>query len=127
MARANVTVDVRHISPAISLIDIEGTVILFAEQRLMEAHDEAALPTTRVIILNFSGLDYMCGGIGLLILLLRHVTYQKQRLLSYGLSDHYRHIFTLTRFNEMIPIHESEAEALATQEGERVLMRHLPS
>lgn len=86
---------------------------VFAEQRLMEAYDEAALPTTCVIMVNFGGLDYLCSGMGLLILLLKRATRQKQRLLSYGLSDHYRSIFTLTRLCEVIPIYESEAEALA--------------
>lgn len=113
MAQAPITLGVRHISPAISLIDIQGAVTLFAEQRLMEAYDEAALPTTCVIMVNFGGLDSLCSGMGLLILLLKRATRQKQRLLSYGLSDHYRSIFTLTRLCEVIPLYESEAEALA--------------
>jgi len=38
---------------------------------------------------------------------------QRQRLLAYGLSEHYRQIFDLTRLNEAIGIYSSEAEALA--------------
>ena len=38
---------------------------------------------------------------------------QHQRMLAYGLSDHYRQIFELTRLDEAVGIHDSEAEALA--------------
>lgn len=35
-----------------------------------------------------------------------------QRLTAIGLSDHYRHIFALTRLEEAIPIFGTEAEAV---------------
>jgi len=53
------------------------------------------------------------SGIGLLVTLLIRANRQKQRLLAYGLSDHYRQIFDLTRLNEAIIIFNSEADALA--------------
>jgi anti-anti-sigma factor len=66
------------------------------------------------IILNFSGLEYMnSSGIGLLVTLLIRVNRQKQKLLAYGLSEHYRQIFELTRLNEAIGIYATEAEALS--------------
>ena len=58
------------------------------------------------MILNFSGLEYMnSGGIGLLVTLLVRANRQKQRLLAYGLTDHYRQIFELTRLDEAIGIY----------------------
>ena len=36
--------------------------------------------------------------------------------MAVGLSDHYTHIFELTRLNEAIPVFESEAQALAAAE-----------
>jgi len=53
------------------------------------------------------------SGIGLLVTLLIRVNRQKQRMLSYGLSDHYQQIFQLTRLNEAIGIYNDEAGALA--------------
>ena len=38
---------------------------------------------------------------------------QKQRLLAFGLTEHYRQIFQLTRLDEAIGIHGSESEAIA--------------
>ena len=52
-------------------------------------------------------------SIGLLVTLLIRTQRQKQRLLAYGLSEHYQQIFELTRLNEAITIYNGEGEALA--------------
>ncbi len=113
MTQANMRGNVRVISPKTSVIDIQGDVTIAAESAMMEAFTTAGTPTTRTIILNFTGLDYMnSSGIGLLVTLLIRANRQKQRVMAYGLSEHYRHIFELTRLNEAITIYDSEAAAL---------------
>ncbi len=93
MPQAKVVMNVRKVSPTASIIDIQGEVSAFAEDTLMEASAEASTPTTRAIILNFSELEYMnSSGIGLLVTLLIRVNRQKQHLMAFGLSDHYRRI-----------------------------------
>jgi anti-sigma B factor antagonist len=114
MPQANVVMNTRRLSPTTSIIDIEGEVSAFAEQVLMEAYSEANTPTTRTIILNFDKLEYMnSSGIGLIVTLLIRVNRQKQRLLACGLSEHYRHIFELTRLSDAIKIYDTEAAALS--------------
>ncbi len=114
MALANVSMNVRNVSNAVSIVDIEGEMTATAENALMEAYSAAASPQTRAIILNFTGLEYMnSSGIGLLVTLLIRVNRQKQRLLAYGLSEHYQHIFELTRLTDAIRLYASEAEAVA--------------
>jgi anti-sigma B factor antagonist len=111
---SKVTFTVRRVDPAISVIDISGEVNAFAENALMQAYTEAIQPAARAVILNFSGLEYMnSGGIGLLVTLLIRMNRLKQHLLAYGLSDHYRHIFELTRLNDAIGIYDSEIAAVA--------------
>ena len=67
----------------------------------------------RAIVLNFTGLEYMnSGGIGLLVTLLIRANRQSQQLMAFGLSDHYRQIFELTRLDEAISIHDTEQAAL---------------
>ena len=64
------------------------------------------------IVLNFEGLEYMnSSGIGLLVTLLIRINREKQRLLTYGLSEHYRNIFQITRLDDSISIYDSEEEA----------------
>lgn len=114
MPQAKVIMNVRQVNATTSIIDIQGEVTAFAEQVMMQAYAEASTPTTHAIILNFTGLEYMnSSGIGLLVTLLIRVNRQKQHLLCYGLSDHYRHIFNLTRISDAIHTYESEADALA--------------
>jgi anti-sigma B factor antagonist len=80
----------------------------------MEAYANATTDKTRAIVLNFNRLEYMnSGGIGMLVTLLIRANRQRQRLLAFGLDQHYRQIYQLTRLDEAIGIHESEAEALA--------------
>lgn len=114
MPQANVVMNVRIIDSQISVIDIQGDVSAFAEPVLMQAYTQASKPTTRAIILNFTELAYMnSSGIGLLVTMVIRANRQKQQVLAYGLSEHYRHIFELTRIDDVIAMYPTEAEALA--------------
>jgi anti-sigma B factor antagonist len=117
MPQANVKMSVRKASANASIIDINGEINAFAENTLMEAYAEATNNGARAIILNFTDLDYMnSSGIGLLVTLLIRAQRQKQRLMAFGLTEHYQQIFDLTRLNEAIAIFPSEAQALAAAE-----------
>ena len=113
MPEVNVSMNVRKPNSSVSVIDIEGQVTGFAEKVLSEAYDEASSNGTKYILLNFSGLEYMnSSGIGLLVTTLIRAQRNDCRLAAYGLSDHYRQIFELTRLDDAIAIYESEADAL---------------
>jgi anti-sigma B factor antagonist len=114
MLPPKVTMKARKISQSVCIIDIEGEITAHAENILMDAYTQATSGGAKTIILNFSQLHYMnSSGIGLLVTLLIRANRQKQRLLVFGLSDHYCQIFELTRLNEAIEILETEDEALA--------------
>lgn len=103
---------VRSVNETIRIIDIQGDLTAQAETTLMNAYDEASQKGIKAIILNFDGLDYMnSSGIGLLVTMLIRVQRQKQRLLAFGLTEHYQQIFELTRLNEAIGIYTDEAAA----------------
>ncbi|MBA3422008.1 MAG: STAS domain-containing protein [Thermoleophilaceae bacterium] len=107
------TMDVRRVSEGPSVIDIGGDVTAASEDVLMDAYAQVG-EGARAVILNFSGLEYMnSGGIGLLVTLLVRTNRQRQRLLAFGLTDHYREIFELTRLDEAVEIHANESDALA--------------
>ena len=111
MTEATATFGVRRMGDA-SVVDIRGDVTAGSEDVLMSAYDETG--DVRAIVLNFSDLSYMnSGGIGLLVTLLVRANRRSQRLMAYGLSDHYRQIFELTRLDEAVGIHDTEPAALA--------------
>ena len=114
MTTGTTTVEVHPISAQVAGIAISGDLTAASDGPLMEAYAEASATGVRAILLDFAGLDYMnSGGIGLLVTLLVRVQRQGQRLMAVGLSDHYRQILALTRLDEAIGIHDTEAEALA--------------
>ncbi|MCA9985676.1 MAG: STAS domain-containing protein [Anaerolineales bacterium] len=104
---------VRKLPADASIIDIRGDITGQAEEILMTAYGLASQGGTKTIILNFEALDYMnSSGIGLLVTMLIRVQRQKQRLLAFGLSEHYQQIFELTRLNEAIAIYDDETAAI---------------
>jgi len=114
MAQQITGTNVRTIDQAASVIDINGEITAHSEQLLMDAYARASGPQTRIVILNFARLDYMnSGGIGLLVTMLVRANRQKQKLCAYGLNEHYRQIFELTRLDEAIGIYEDERAAAA--------------
>jgi len=111
MTEATATFVVRRHGPA-SVVDIKGDVTSGSEEVLMSAYDDTG--DAKAIVLNFSELSYMnSGGIGLLVTLLVRANRHSQQLLAYGLSDHYRQIFELTRLDEAVGIHDTEQSALS--------------
>lgn len=114
MPQKNVTINTRQVNAKIGIIDIQGDVSATAEDALMTAYASIDKPETRAVILNFSEVAYMnSSGIGLLVTLLVRVNRQKQHMLCYGMSEHYQHIFKLTRLSDVIRVCATEEEALA--------------
>jgi anti-sigma B factor antagonist len=113
MPEAQIKMNVRQAGDNASIIDVQGELTAFAEDVLMDAYNQATDGQVRAIILNFEGLEYMnSSGIGLLVTLLIRINREKQRLLTYGLSDHYKSIFQITRLDDAIAIHDTEEEAV---------------
>ena len=63
------------------------------------------------------------GGIDKLVTLPVRANRQRQRLVAFGLNEHYRQIFELTRLDEAIGIFDTETEAFAEADapGQRAL------
>jgi anti-sigma B factor antagonist len=107
------TIDIRQ-EGSVAILAVHGEVTAASEHALMDAYATASAGDARAILLDFSDLEYMnSGGIGLLVTLLIRVQRAGQRLMAVGLDAHYRQILSLTRLDEAIAIHDSEAAALA--------------
>jgi len=114
MAAATVFMDVRTVDDRAGVIGIKGDVTSTCEEVLTAAHDKLTAAGVSAILLDFTGLEYMnSGGIGMVVTMLVRANRQRQSLLAYGLTEHYRQIFELTRLDEAIAIHQDEAAALA--------------
>lgn len=115
MPETETTLQVRRPNPATAIIAVRGELTGATETPLMDAYAQASDALTRTVVLDFTELEYMNStGIGLLVTLLVRAQRQRQKLLAFGLSEHYREILSLTRLDEAITIVASEAEALAS-------------
>lgn len=112
MAGTNLTLDTREPTDGVRVIDIKGEITSFSEPQVTEAHEEAG-DGARAVVLNFGDLEYMnSGGIGLLVTTLIRAQRAGHDLRAYGLSEHYRQIFSLTRLDEAITIYDDEDAAI---------------
>jgi anti-anti-sigma factor len=97
-----------------AVIDLFGVIDAFAEEVLNHAYSEAESQNSEVILLNFSGVEYMNStGIALIVGLLAQARKQHRRLLTCGLSSHYTEIFRITRLADFMSMYNDEASALA--------------
>ncbi len=79
----------------------------------MDAYHEASGERTKRVVLDFRELEYLnSSGIGLVVTMLVRANRAGQQLAAFGLTEHYRHIFELTRLNDAIAIHDDERAAL---------------
>ena len=117
MSGQSLKTTVRRASPMVNVIDIEGEVNSLSETGLTEAYARAVADGTRSILFNFSKMTYLNSlGIGMLVVLLIRGQREAKNIGGFGLSEHYRKIFELTRLDNVIPIYPTEAVALAACE-----------
>ena len=106
-------VSVRH-QPGVAVLDLRGEINSFGEEVLNSAYAEAESQHPDAVVLNFTEVDYMNStGIALIVGLLAKARQARRNLLVYGLSEHYREIFAITRLSDFMSIYPDEASAVA--------------
>ncbi len=113
MAMKRFEARVRH-EPQVAVIDLEGEINALAEHTLNEAYAEAEKQTVKVILLNFSKVDYINStGIAVIVGLLAKARKSKHQLFACGLSEHYVEIFRITRLVDFMSVFPDEESALS--------------
>ena len=97
-----------------AFIDMVGDIDGFAEEAINAAYSEAEAKDPQTVMLNFGKVHYMNStGIALIVGLLARARGKHTELVTYGLSDHYVEIFTITRLSDFMTIAPDEKSALA--------------
>ena len=95
------------------VLDITGDLRGEAREDLEAAYADAAAREPQTVVLNLSEVQYIDStGIALLVGLLARTRRDGRELAAYGLSDHYREIFAITRLSEYIHVHDDESSAV---------------
>jgi anti-anti-sigma factor len=97
----------------IVVLDFSGDLRGDAREDLEAAYADAATREPQSVVLNLTDVGYMDStGIALLVGLLARTRRDGRDLCAYGLSDHYREIFAITRLSEYIHVFDDELSAL---------------
>jgi len=98
----------------VPVIELSGDINSSAEEALNLAFSRASAAAPDALVLNFVNVTYINStGIALIVGLLASARKKRIELRVAGLSDHYRHIFSITRLSDFMSIFDDEASATA--------------
>jgi anti-anti-sigma factor len=101
------------VTDAGAVVNMRGTVNRAAKETLEEAYEEAAHSPGRVL-LDFRDVDYINStGIAVIVGVLAIARAEGREVGAFGLTDHYREVFDITRLADFMTIYDDEAAAVA--------------
>lgn len=108
------SVEVRERADAV-IIDLRGDLDGRADATMSRIYAQAEATAPSAIVLNFAGVGYINStGIALIVGVLAQARRASIDVHAIGLSEHYRHIFEITRLADFVRFFASEDEAVAT-------------
>jgi anti-sigma B factor antagonist len=88
-----------------AFIDLSGRIDATAHQLLDTMYREAVQDSPSEIVLNFKDVEYInSSGIASIVGVLAKARTDGRAVAASGLSDHYRHIFEITRLSDFMTI-----------------------
>lgn len=97
-----------------AVIDLEGVIEGGAEPALDAAYAECHELAATTVALDFTNVEYINStGIALLVSLLAKARRDGRPVLAWGLTDHYREIFEITRLADFLEVVADEQSARA--------------
>jgi anti-anti-sigma factor len=103
---------VRHRAPA-AIIDMVGDLDGRADAALDAAYREAVAAEPEAVVLNFADVGYVNStGIALIVGVLAEARKAAVGVRVCGLSEHYRHIFEITRLADFMTFFPDEETAV---------------
>jgi anti-anti-sigma factor len=98
----------------VSLIDMPTHIDISSEATLDTAYSEVS--PQGPILLNFTGTAYInSSGIALIVGILARARKEARPVAAFGLSDHYREIFEVTRLADFMGVYGDEQAAIAAK------------
>ena len=96
-----------------SVVVMSGTVNRAAKQAMEAAYEEAVEQPGRVLM-DFQSVDYINStGIAVIVGVLAMARAEDREVGAFGLTDHYREVFSITRLSDFMTIYDDETAAVA--------------
>lgn len=114
MLSKEIKVELRTAGSA-AIIDLQGDVNASGEGVIKRAYRSATEGGAENVLFNLEGAEYInTSGIAVLIGIIMEAQQAGQKMLVYGVSQHYRKIFELVRLPMYVDMFDTEQEALAS-------------
>jgi anti-anti-sigma factor len=100
--------------PLVAVVTLSGQIDRSALSALTAAYDEVAASPASSVLLDFNEVDYINStGIALIVGILGRARAENRSVLATGLTDHYQHIFAITRLSDFIAVYPDVPSALS--------------
>jgi anti-sigma B factor antagonist len=98
-----------------AVVDAKGRIVFGPEAELFRAHIKTLLAKQqRIIVVNLSQVTYVdSGGLGALVGVFTSAKSAGSELHLAHANQRVKHLLDITRLIDVIPVYETEAEALA--------------
>ena len=98
----------------VAVLRFTGDIASTSKDAVLGAYQLLPKETTRLVLLDFTGVDYInSSGIALVIQLLIEASNAGQKVGCFGLSAHFTKVFTMVGITKYADLSHSEAEALS--------------
>jgi anti-anti-sigma regulatory factor len=98
---------------SVGFMDFPRDVTAQTRESAYNAYNALARAKVKTVGLNFENSDYLnSAGIGLVISLVEDATQAGRAVYAYGLSSHYRKLFSMVGLTERVQLVANEAEML---------------
>ena len=96
----------------LGVVELQGILDGRGDAPLSTAYTDAVALDSPVVLLDFGGVEYINStGIALIVGLLGRARSESREIRVCGLTDHYRHIFEITRLADFMTFFATQAEA----------------
>jgi anti-sigma B factor antagonist len=98
----------------VAVLRFEGDIASTSKEAVLGAYQTLPKETTKLILLDFTGVDYInSSGIALVIQLLIEASHAGQAVSAFGLSAHFTKVFTMVGITKYAHLFPNQTEALA--------------
>jgi anti-sigma B factor antagonist len=103
----------------ILVVRLAGRIDASTGDEFAAAYATAAARATDALALDFTDVNYLnSSGIALIIEVIARARNTNRRLVAFGLPEHYRHIFEITRMSDFISIVPRQDDVILRLRGE---------
>jgi anti-anti-sigma factor len=97
-----------------AIVELTGDINRAAEPALTGAYEEISRAGSKKVVLNFEGTEFINStGIAVIVGILARARQEERSVSACGLTEHYQHIFQITRLADFMPMFPDESAALA--------------